>query len=84
MVPRIVEAEYIKSFTLRLKFDDGLEGHVDLKDELWGPVFEPLKSRPPLNWNSHTTVASSATFSPKPNPSRGGSDGRREVGDASD
>jgi hypothetical protein len=26
-----------------VKFNDGYEGEVDLRDELWGPVFEPLK-----------------------------------------
>jgi hypothetical protein len=28
---------------LHLSFDDGLIRDVDLADELWGPVFEPLK-----------------------------------------
>ena len=28
---------------LRLTFDDGLLREVDLVDELWGTVFEPLK-----------------------------------------
>ena len=26
-----------------LRFDDGVEGTVDLADELWGEVFEPLR-----------------------------------------
>lgn len=30
-------------FGLRLTFDDGLTRDVDLADELWGPVFEPLR-----------------------------------------
>lgn len=29
--------------TLRVAFDDGSEKVVDLADELWGEVFEPLK-----------------------------------------
>ncbi len=30
---------------MRLRFDDGLEGVVDLEPELWGEVFEPLRDR---------------------------------------
>lgn len=26
-----------------LRFDDGVEGTVDLADELWGEIFEPLR-----------------------------------------
>jgi hypothetical protein len=35
-------AEYVGDYTIRLRFEDGLEGDVDLKDELWGEVFKPL------------------------------------------
>ena len=28
-----------------LRFNDGVEGEVDLQDELWGPVFSPLKNK---------------------------------------
>jgi len=38
-----VSAKYIRDYIIHLKFDDGLEGDVDLKNELDGPVFEPLK-----------------------------------------
>ncbi len=41
MIPRITEAHYIKRHIIWLRFNNGDE--VDLKDELWGPVFEPLK-----------------------------------------
>ena len=30
-------------YTVWLRFDDGLEGEVDLSAELLGPVFEPLR-----------------------------------------
>ena len=43
MIPRIVEARYEHDFTVHLRFSDGTEGEVDLKDELYGEVFEPLK-----------------------------------------
>jgi hypothetical protein len=44
MSPRIVEAKYVRDYTIRLRFADGVEGDVDLSRELFGPVFEPLKS----------------------------------------
>ena len=43
MIPRIIEARHISGYTIWLRFNDGAEGEVDLKDELWGPIFEPLR-----------------------------------------
>jgi hypothetical protein len=43
MIPRIVDARYVEGYTLWIKFNDGADGEVDLRDELWGPMFEPLK-----------------------------------------
>ena len=43
MMARITEARYIEKYVIAIKFNDGSEGEVDLKDELWGPIFEPLK-----------------------------------------
>jgi len=40
---RLVEARYIRDYVIWLRFSDGLEGEVDLRDELDGPVFEPLR-----------------------------------------
>ena len=39
----VIEARYISSYTVWLRFEDGSEGEVDLSAELYGPVFEPLK-----------------------------------------
>ncbi len=39
----VTDARYVKDYTIRLRFADGTEAEVDLSDELWGPVFEPLK-----------------------------------------
>ena len=39
----VVQARYVRDFVIWLKFADGSEGEVDLANELWGPVFEPLK-----------------------------------------
>ncbi|MBI4535162.1 MAG: DUF2442 domain-containing protein [Ignavibacteriae bacterium] len=45
MIPRVIEARYVDQYVVWLRFSDDLEGEVDLKDELWGPVFEPLKDQ---------------------------------------
>ncbi len=39
----VIEAKHSSGYTVHLVFNDGTEGEVDLKDSLWGPVFEPLK-----------------------------------------
>jgi len=43
MIPKVVEAKYIKGYTIHLRFSDGTEGDVDLAEDLYGEVFEPLK-----------------------------------------
>jgi len=43
MVPKLQSAEYVGDYTIRVRFVDGTEGDVDLEEELWGEVFEPLK-----------------------------------------
>lgn len=43
MIPKVVEAQYLHDYTIHLRFADGTEGDVDLKEELYGEVFEPLK-----------------------------------------
>jgi hypothetical protein len=40
---RIVQAEVCGPHSLRLRFQDGLTGQVDLLAYLVGPVFEPLR-----------------------------------------
>jgi hypothetical protein len=43
MIPRVAEARYVQDFIIHLRFTDGAEGDVDLRDELYGQMFEPLK-----------------------------------------
>ncbi len=43
MIPKVIEARYVEKYVIWLRFSDGSEGEVDLKDELWGPMFEPLR-----------------------------------------
>lgn len=40
---RITAVEPRGGYVLRLTFSDGMVGDVDLADELWGEMFEPLK-----------------------------------------
>ena len=39
----VIDARHLGGHRVWVKFDDGLEGEVDLSDLLWGQVFEPLK-----------------------------------------
>ena len=44
---------YVRDYVVRLRFDDDAMGEVDLSDRLYGPVFQPLKTRNtsrPLKW----------------------------------
>jgi len=43
MTPKLESAEHVASYRIRLRFADGRQGEIDLADELWGEVFEPLK-----------------------------------------
>lgn len=43
MLPRISNARYLADFRIWLQFSDGVQGEVDLRSELNGPIFEPLR-----------------------------------------
>jgi len=45
MLPKVREAKYRGDYCIWLKFADGVEGEVDLSNELWGEIFEPLKDK---------------------------------------
>lgn len=47
-VPTVTDVEVLHDFVLRLSFDDGSVGDVDLAAHLWGPVFQPLREDPQL------------------------------------
>ncbi|MGJ3235378.1 DUF2442 domain-containing protein [Marivirga sp.] len=44
MVRKVEKAEYVEEYKIELVFDDGMSGIVDLKNEIWGKVFEPLRN----------------------------------------
>ena len=41
----ITKAKYLNDYKVKLEFSDGKNGIVDLKDELYGSVFEPLQDK---------------------------------------
>jgi len=41
----IIAVEYLDSYQLKLKFNNEIEGIVDLEKELYGEIFEPLKDQ---------------------------------------
>ena len=43
MFIHVVEARYVRDYTVWLRFNDGTCGEVDLSEELNGPVFATLR-----------------------------------------
>ena len=43
MFLHVVEAHYVRDFSVEVTFNDGSKGVADLSDALTGPVFEPLR-----------------------------------------
>jgi hypothetical protein len=39
---KVTRVERLGEYRLRLTFSDGVVGDIDLADELWGEMFEPL------------------------------------------
>ena len=42
-IPAVRKMKVIPPYSLDLEFTDGTRRIVDLQNELWGPVFQPLK-----------------------------------------
>jgi len=43
MFLHVEEARYLHDYVIWVRFNDGLQGEIDLRDELEGEVFGPLK-----------------------------------------
>ncbi|ANE54850.1 MULTISPECIES: DUF2442 domain-containing protein [Methylomonas] len=43
MILHVTDVQYLQNYQLKLTFNDGVAGVVDLSNELWGEMFEPLK-----------------------------------------
>jgi len=41
----VMTAKYKGDYKIWIRFNTGESGIVDLEDDLWGPVFEPLKDK---------------------------------------
>ena len=39
----VTDAEYLDGYRIRISFNNGDAGIIDLEPHLWGPVFEPLR-----------------------------------------
>ena len=71
MTPRIIKGRYVSDYVIELQFADGRKGTIDLQEELWGPVFEPLRDpayfrRFRVDPELHTIVwENGADFSPE-------------------
>jgi len=44
-MPRVIEAEYVRDYTLQIGFSDGKVAVVDFTTWLDGGIFEPLKDQ---------------------------------------
>lgn len=42
-IPKLESADYVRGHTIHVRFADGTEADIDLRGELWGEVFEPLR-----------------------------------------
>ena len=54
MFLHVTEATYLKGYKLHLVFNNGQNGIVDLEQELYGEIFEPLRD-PALFQQFHLT-----------------------------
>jgi hypothetical protein len=43
MLLHVNEAKYLHDYVIWLRFNNGADGEIDLRDELDGEMFEPLK-----------------------------------------
>lgn len=50
---RVKQVDYLKDYMIKLLFNDDQIKIVDLEDELWGSIYEPLKD---INYFKQVTV----------------------------
>ena len=41
----VKNAKYLGDYKIKIEFSDGKKGTVDLNDDIYGEVFEPLKDK---------------------------------------
>ena len=42
---KVISAKYIEKYKIEFEFNDGLKKIIDLQNQLWGEIFEPLKDQ---------------------------------------
>lgn len=42
---KVIAARHVRDYVVWLRFSDGIEGEVDLRNELHGEMFEPLRDK---------------------------------------
>jgi len=45
MILHVKQAKYLHDYVIWIKFNDGIEGEIDLENELTGEIFGPLKDK---------------------------------------
>ena len=45
MLIKVIDAKYLMDYSVQLTFNTSEIKIVDLKDQLWGEIFEPLKNK---------------------------------------
>lgn len=45
MLVKVINARYVKDYEIEFTFNDGIKKIIDLKNEIEGPIFEPLKNK---------------------------------------
>lgn len=45
MILHVVDVKYVRDYVIWVRFNDGIDGEVDLSAELEGEVFGPLKDK---------------------------------------
>jgi hypothetical protein len=45
MILHVKEATYLYDYVIRVRFNNGIEGEVDLEKELTGEIFGPLRDK---------------------------------------
>jgi hypothetical protein len=42
---RLIDANYAGDYKIHVSFKDGTSADIDISDQLWGELFEPLKEK---------------------------------------
>ena len=48
-MPRVIRVTALRGYRLRVEFNNGTAGEIDLADRLFGPMFEPLRDESEFN-----------------------------------